>query len=135
MSRGDLLLATCILFGILVILLFVRGQIRYRITRNHLEITLFGVRLRRIKLAEIRRVAKRSAPWRCERWPNALFSHKRRLLIERTSGSPKHILITPEYRYEFKSELEQAIERSRHSTAGDTTVKAAGTKPIDEPTG
>jgi hypothetical protein len=125
MNRADLLLAIYILLGVLVLLLWVRGQIRYRVSRHHLEINLFGLPLRRIKLVDIRRVAKRSAPWRCERWPNALFSHKRRLLVERASGSPKYILITPEYRYEFKSELEQAIQRSRTSAAAETTGKSA----------
>ena len=87
-------------------------HLRYGITERALEVRLFGVPLRRIQLEDIRFITTHR-PGLCERWANTLAIRKRELFIQRRTGLFKNFLITPARRYEFKHELERAIEHFR----------------------
>ncbi len=94
----------------LVLLLWVPTRLRYRITRRHLEVTLFGLPIRRVRLANIEKVTKRHSRW-AEHWWNTWRPFRRRLMICRRRGLCKNFVITPRYRYAFKAELERAMQR------------------------
>ena len=99
----------------------VASQLRYVLTERHLKVTLFGLGLRRIRLADIDSVSKRQAH-RAEKWYNTLKPSHRILVIRRRRGWFKDFIITPRNRYVFKAELEQALAK----------LKAAAEKP-DKP--
>jgi hypothetical protein len=84
-------------------------QIRYRISHDHLEIRLFGIRLRRLALNDIRYVSKHRSGWG-EVWWNTPWPAKRILVIRRRTGWCKNFIITPANRYVFKSELKRAMK-------------------------
>ena len=86
------------------------SQLRYVLTERHLKITLFGLCLRRIRLADIDSVSKRQAH-RAEKWYNTLKPSHRILVIRRRRGWFKDFIITPKNRYVFKAELEQALAK------------------------
>ena len=94
------------------------SRLRYVLTGRHLKVTLFGLCLRRIRLADIDSVSKRQAR-RAEKWYNTLKPSHRMLVIRRRRGWFKDFIITPKNRYVFKAELEQALAK----------VKAEGEKP------
>jgi hypothetical protein len=98
------------------------SQLRYVITDRHLNVTLFGFGLRRIRLADIESVSKRQAH-PAEKWCNTLKPSHRLLVIRRRHGWFKEFIITPKNRYVFKTELEQALAK----------VKAAADKPDFQP--
>ena len=110
----------CILGSLAAIafLFWLMLRLTYHITESALEIRLFGICLRRFKLGRLRKVSADARGGPCERWPNTLSPRKRELFIERRSGFPRIIWITPAKRYVFKAELEQAIARvqARQST-------------------
>jgi len=85
-------------------------QLRYVLTGRHLKVTLFGLCLRRIRLADIDSVSKRRAH-RAEKWCNTLKPAHRILVIRRRRGWFKDFIITPKNRYVFKAELEQALAK------------------------
>jgi hypothetical protein len=86
------------------------SRIRYVLTGRHLKVTLFGLCLRRIRLADIDGVSKRQAHW-AEKWYNTLKPSHRILVIRRRRGWFKNFIITPKNRYVFKAEPEQALAR------------------------
>jgi hypothetical protein len=92
------------------------AQIRYRITRSHLKVTLFGICLRRIDLLDIRYISKHPTGW-CERWSNTLSPRKRTLVIHRRSGLFRQLVITPSHRYVFKNALKEMVARRRMEAA------------------
>jgi hypothetical protein len=94
----------------LALLMWLPTRFRYRITKNHFAVTLFGLPVRRVRLANIERVTKRHARW-AEHWWNTWRPFRRRLMICRRRGLCKNMVITPKYRYEFKAELERAVQR------------------------
>jgi uncharacterized protein (UPF0248 family) len=95
-------------------------RVRYAITDNHLKVTLFGLRLRRIRLSDIERVSKRqSGP--AEKWHNTLKPSHRILVIRRRRGLLKEFIITPRNRYTFKAELERAVARLSAVAEGKET--------------
>jgi len=100
-----LLLAALAFCGLIVVLAL---QLRYAVTERHLKVTLFGICLRRIRLADIERVSKRQS-YRAERWINTLKPSHRTLVIRKRRGWFKDFTITPKNRYVFKAELEQAV--------------------------
>jgi hypothetical protein len=108
------LLGAAALAGLLVAL---ASRLRYVLTGRHLKVTLFGVCLRRIRLADIDSVSKRQGHW-AEKWFNTLKPSHRMLVIRRPRGWFKEFIITPKNRYVFKAELEQALAK----------VKAEGEK-------
>jgi uncharacterized protein (UPF0248 family) len=94
------------------------SQLRYVLTGRHVKVTLFGLCLRRIRLADIDSVSKRQAYW-AEIWYNTSKPSHRILVIRRRRGWFKDFIITPKNRYVFKAELEQALAK----------VKAAPEEP------
>src|SRR4029434_9399036 len=86
------------------------SQLRYVLTERHLKVTLFGLCLRRIRLADIESVSKRQAHW-AEKWYNTFKPAHRILVIRRRRGFFKEFMITPRNRYVFRTELEQALEQ------------------------
>jgi hypothetical protein len=105
--------------GLCVITLWLRSKVHYRIGSRHVKITLFGIPIRRINLANIARVSKRQ-PRFAENWSNTLRPSHRTLTIIRNSGLRRHIVITPKNRYIFISDLQNAINRVTHQ---QTTLK------------
>lgn len=97
-----------------VILLFLlalgRARLDYRIGRRHLKVLWFGICVRRIPLADIDSISKRPRGW-AEHWENTWRSSHHILVIHRRRGWFKEIIITPDYRYAFWSELEKAVEK------------------------
>jgi hypothetical protein len=87
-----------------------RGQLRYRITRRHVRITVLGVCVRRIRLEDIESISKRAGSW-AEHWENTWRPKHRRLVIHRRRGWIRDIIVTPSFRYEFWTALEQAVAR------------------------
>ena len=85
-------------------------QLRYVLTGRHLKVTLFGLCLRRIRLADIESVSKRQSLW-AEKWFNTLKPAHRMLVIRRRRGWLKDFIITPKNRYVFKAEIEQALAK------------------------
>ena len=93
-----------------LLLVWVRSQLRYRVTPRSFKITLFGLRLRRIPLEAIERVSTKQPRGFTENWSNTLRP-AHRILIIRLKGARKNLLFTPPHRYVFKTDLEQAMAR------------------------
>src|SRR4051812_48756240 len=106
MKTAGLAILALVAFGVCT--LWLRSQLHYRIGREHVKITLFGVTLRRIALTKIARVSKRR-PRYAENWSNTLRPSHRTLTLVRTSGLRRNILITPKNRYIFLADLQNAI--------------------------
>jgi hypothetical protein len=117
-----ILLGTIILCWLIALL---ARRIRYAITHRHLKVTLFGLCLRRIKLADIDSISKRRAN-RAERWYNTLHPSHRVLVVRRRRGWLKDFMITPSNRYVFKAELERALAKLRAEEQGDGPGDAQG---------
>jgi hypothetical protein len=100
-----IMLAAMALLGVAVLLM---RRLRYAITERHLKVTLFGLCLRRIRLADIESISKRPSPW-AEKWPTTLRPSHRTLVIRRRSGLFKVFVITPRNRYVFRNELERRM--------------------------
>jgi len=98
-----------------VLLFWLRYQFRYLITPKHLRITLFGICVRRVALTDIEFVTKRRSGWG-EHWWNTWRPWRRRLVVRRRRGWFKDFVITPKLRYEFKAELELAIQKRQLET-------------------
>jgi len=84
------------------------SRLRYVLTGRHLKVTLFGLCLRRIRLADIESVSKRQTNW-AEKWYNTLKPAHRILVIRRRRGWFKEFIITPRNRYVFRTELERTL--------------------------
>lgn len=103
--------------GLVLIVLFLvwaRTRIEYRIGERHLKMALFGVVVRRIRLADIDRIGKRRIGW-SENWGNTFRPSHRRLVIHRTRGLFRYVQVTPLNRYIFRRELEMARDRTREA--------------------
>jgi hypothetical protein len=105
--------------------------IGYHITPTHLKITWLGLPVRRIRLDDIKRIGTRPVIW-AERWPNTLRNNGRLLVIRRRSGWLRSLVITPEYPFEFRNELEQARKAAAENSSifsthppGDGTARRA----------
>ena len=88
----------------------VASQLRYVLTERHLKVNLFGLCLRRIRLADIESVSKRQAHW-AEKWYNTWRVRNRRLTLRRKSGLIKTVSISPKNPFVFKAELDRAMGR------------------------
>lgn len=86
-------------------------QFRYRITRKHLQVTLFGLPVRRLPLSDIRTISARRLRHgeRGEQWWNTLHPSRRFLTIRRRAGLFRYFVITPNHRYIFRAALEKAM--------------------------
>ncbi len=100
------------LFGALLVI-WLMTCIRYQIGSAHLKIKLFGLCLRRIRLATIHYVTKRHPPGWSENWWNTLHPNHRLLVVRRYGGLFRNVVITPRNRYVFKADLEKALQRVR----------------------
>jgi hypothetical protein len=89
-------------------IVWLRTQYRYRITHHHLEVILWGIPVRRFALRDISQVTIRHRVW-AEHWWNTWRPARRRLLIQRRRGWCRYVVLTPQRRYEFKTELERAV--------------------------
>ena len=96
------------------------SRLRYVLTARHLKVTLFGLCVRRIRLADIDGVSKRQTRW-AEKWFNTLKPSHRMLVIRRRRGWLKEFIITPKNRYVFKTELEQSLAKLKEE--GETHEK------------
>src|SRR5512140_3480934 len=87
---------------------WLRTRFRYRITRTHLEVTLFGLSVRRLQLSDIRTISARRLRRheRGEQWWNTLHPSRRFLTIRRRSGVFRYFVVTPNHRYIFRAALE-----------------------------
>ncbi len=86
-------------------------RVGYRITRRHLDVTLLGVRVRRLPLADIRTISARRlhrGEWG-EQWWNTWRPSHRVLTLHRRKGLFRRFVITPKRRYIFRAELKQAM--------------------------
>ena len=110
----------CALLG-----LWARSRIRYRVTPRSFKITLFGVRLRRIPLDQIRRVSTRRSTRAVENWANTFRLSHRILVIRLQSPARRDILITPPQRYVLKTDLENALPQME----SDSTEPAEEAEP------
>ncbi len=101
LTAGLIALAVCFF-------LWLPTLIRYRITARHLQIRLFGLPIRRVRLDNIKYLGTHPVFF-AEKWPNAWFvSHHRFLVIQKKCGLIKNLVITPKHRYVFKAELDHA---------------------------
>ena len=80
----------------------------YHISKESLNVTWFGVRVRKLPLAEIDSISKRRK-FASENWSNTWRPRHRILVIRKRRGFRKDFVITPAYRYEFRNQLEAAI--------------------------
>ncbi|MFN0066111.1 MAG: hypothetical protein ACKVYV_00600 [Limisphaerales bacterium] len=92
--------------GVLVVVVF--SNIRYRLGRHEVEVLLFGVRLRRVMLNDIRDVVD-GRSLLAEHWPNTLLSAGRALTLERRTGLLRRFVITPKDRTHFRRQIEFAL--------------------------
>jgi hypothetical protein len=98
--------------ALIAIILWLPTQLRYRITKTHFEITLFGIPLRWVRLQDILLVSKSRTRW-AEPWSNTWRTSRRRIVIQKSGGLFKNILVTPQFRYEFKAVLEHAALKAK----------------------
>lgn len=112
--------------GLLVVglvLLWLYLQLRYCITPQHLQILLFGRVVREFPLTEIEAVTKRKPTGRAEHWYNTLRPAHRCLLIRRSRGWSRNVMISPRNRYVFKADLERAIYNLKNGDGGNGKPK------------
>ena len=100
-----------ILAAVLVLfVLWLPSRVRYRITVRHLQILIFGIPVRRLRLDNIKYVGT-ARVYIAEKWPNGWFpSHHRLLVIRKRRGLIKNFIITPRNRYVVKAEIDRARE-------------------------
>ena len=102
----------------------------YRVTETHLQIRVFGIPIRRIALARIRRyVRERDFP--CELWVNRLMPGRRTLVIELKDGLFRHVVISPRLPYVFRHELSEARRAMKAPPVED--MDEAPSAPIPQP--
>ena len=91
-----------------------RTRLRYVIGQRSLRVVLGKTTVRRVPFEEIRRIRKPRGglPWRwTENWRNGFFDSHRVLVLERSTGWFPWFVITPSRRYEFRSQLRDAMAR------------------------
>ena len=109
------------------LVLWLPTRLCYRITKTHFEITLFGIPLRWVRLQDITLVSKSRIKW-AEPWSNTWRGSRRRIVIQKRRGFFKNIIVTPQFRYEFKVDLERASLKAKGKMAPDDLLS-----PADQP--
>jgi hypothetical protein len=99
-------------------------KIHYRIGSRHLKIVLLGVVVRKIDLADIKRISKRGPRGVAESWVSTFKRSHRMLTIQRYTGVRKYVVITPRNRYIFLADLQNAIKRVKPQADVETMVEA-----------
>lgn len=98
--------------GLLLLVFFaiwLMTQIRYRITPQRLQVTLFSLGLRSVKLADIESISKRKGNGLAEFWINTTKPKHRVLVIRRSRGLFRNFIISPRNRYVVRSHLEKGM--------------------------
>ncbi len=106
--------------ALIALILWLPTQLHYRITKTHFEIVLFGIPLRWVRLQDIILVSKSRTKW-AEPWSNTWKGSRRRIIIQKRCGFFKNILVTPQFRYEFKVDLEHAALKAKGKLTPEDT--------------
>jgi hypothetical protein len=106
--------------ALIAFILWLPTQLRYQITKTHFVITLFGIPLRWVRLEDVILVSKSRTKW-AEPWSNTWKGSRRRIIIQKRRGLFKKILVTPQFRYEFKVDLENAALKAKGKLAPEDT--------------
>ena len=85
-------------------------RIRYTIDERHVRVTLFGVTLRKIALADIEFADTKCPLWN-EHWCNTFFAWGRSVRLRRKTGIARNFIITPANRDAFLAELRSKLGR------------------------
>lgn len=102
------LIAAAAVLAAAAVAALVFGGIRYRLSRHEVEVLLFGFRIRRVMLNDIRDVTD-GGSLLAERWPNTLWGSGRALTLHRRSGLFRRFVITPRDRGHFRKQVEFAL--------------------------
>ena len=102
----------------------------YRVMETHLQIRVFGIPIRRIALARIRRYV-RQRDFFCELWVNRLMPGRRTLTIEVKDGLFRHVVISPRLPYVFRHELSEARRAMKAPPVED--LDETPSAPIPQP--
>lgn len=92
--------------------LWLRLNSTYHIGRAAFRIRVFGLTVRRIPFTDIERVSKLRRHYRwseLEDWTNTLSASRRDMVLHRRTGLFRKLLITPQHRYEFRTQIRAAI--------------------------
>jgi hypothetical protein len=92
--------------------LWLRLNSTYHIGRAAFRIRIFGLTVRRIPFSDIERVSKLRRHYRwseLEDWTNTLSASRREMVLHRRSGLFRKLVITPQHRYEFRTQIRAAI--------------------------
>lgn len=135
----EVLLSTLAAIPLVLAIAWLTTQFQYRITRTHLEVTLFGFVVRRLPLTSIRAMSTRrlrEGEWG-EQWWNTLKPSRRFLTLKLHSGFFRYFVLTPNHRYIFKAELKQAIGELRggHTVIDETETDAEAGSEVDSDEG
>jgi hypothetical protein len=123
-------------FGILAttaLWIWLITKIHYRIGSRHLKIVLLGMVIRKIELADIKRISKRRPKGAAENWRSTLKSSHRILTIQRYSGIRKFVVITPRNRYVFLADLQNAIKRLKPDANVENLVEQSESESEPNP--
>lgn len=102
----------------------------YRVTETHLQIRVFGIPIRKIALARIRRYVRQRDLF-CELWVNRLMPGRRTLTIELKDGIFRHVVLSPRLPYVFRHELSEARRAMKAPPVED--LDEAPSAPIPQP--
>lgn len=112
---------------------WLKTQLYYRIGSTHVKVLLFGITMRKVALADIRRISKREPTRASENWTNVFKTNHRILTINRYTGLRKSIVITPSNRYVFLADLEKAIQRVKpDSNLQDLVEPGSDTSAVEQ---
>ncbi|MBT5704806.1 MAG: hypothetical protein HOI66_00705 [Verrucomicrobia bacterium] len=97
------------ILAIVIIYAWHRFYYDYEITKEFLRVTWLGIGVRQLRLKDIDSISKRRK-FTSENWSNTWRPRHRILVIRKRSGLRKDFVITPTYRYQFRNQLESAID-------------------------
>jgi len=103
-----------------------RTRLRYVIGQSSLRVVFGKTTVRRVPFEQIQRIQKPrgSLPWlKTENWRNGFFDSHRVLVLERNTGWFPWFVITPSRRYEFRSQLRDAMARHGVQTEDEGAVE------------
>src|SRR5262245_8639101 len=81
-------------FAVVAVVVWLPTRINYRVRNGKLLVTFFGIPIRWFALDSIKWVGT-GRVWFAEWWPNTYFTLSRRLIIRRSRGLFKTLIITP----------------------------------------
>ncbi len=101
---------------------WLRSTVRYQIGKSTFRILLAGIPVYRVPFDQIERIGKPRGNvrwWWPGYWGNTLRPGHRYLTIRRKSGFPRSLIITPERRYEFQTQLRLAVQKAGGAITSD----------------